>query len=149
MPQYASKKGFFIPKNKSKYVGNPDQIIWRSTWELKIMGILDGNPNVIYWSSEELVIPYYDPIRGCNRRYFPDFLVKIRTSTGEVKTAILEVKPDYQTNLRKPPPKRMSRKFISEAMDVATNHAKWEAATKFAKEQGWEFRVVTEKNFSF
>lgn len=149
MPQYASKKGFFVPKNKEKYVGRVDQIVWRSTWELKLMNILDDNPKIIYWSSEELVIPYYDPVRCLKRRYFPDFLVKIKTSTGEVKTVILEVKPDYQTNLRQRPPKRLSRKFLSEAKDVATNHAKWKAATEFAKEQGWEFMVVTEKNFGF
>lgn len=143
-----SYKGLFSPKNPNKYVGNVKNIIYRSNWELKFMHQLDQNDKVITWASEELAIKYYDPVKARIRRYFPDFLVKAQTRTGEMVITIIEIKPDYQTNLRAAP-KRTSRQYLQEAADVATNQAKWTAATKFATEQGWKFVVITEKNFSF
>ena len=57
-----SNKGRFKPKNPQKYKGDPNNIIYRSTWEVKVMNYLDENPSVIWWGSEELPIPYYNPI---------------------------------------------------------------------------------------
>jgi hypothetical protein len=142
-----SYKGIFTPKNPAKYVGNVKNIVYRSGWELKIMHQLDQSPGVIEWASEELVIRYYDPVRERFRRYFPDFLVKSKTKDG-FKNTIIEIKPDYQTNLRAAP-RRKTKQYLQEVMDVATNQAKWTAAKAFADEQGWEFVVLTEKNFSF
>jgi TnsA endonuclease N terminal len=143
-----SYKGVFTPKFPEKYAGNAKNIVYRSHWELKFMHQLDQNINVLAWASEELVIKYFDPVKNKARRYFPDFLVKAKTRTGDVVTTIIEIKPDYQTNLRAAP-KRSTRQYLQEVADVATNQAKWSAATAFAKEQGWNFVVITEKNFSF
>ena len=64
-----AKKGYFKPKNYSKYKGDPTKIIYRSSWEKMFMGYLDNNPSVVEWSSEEFFIPYKSPVKpiDCQR----------------------------------------------------------------------------------
>ena len=139
-----SYKGWFKPKNTNKYNGDANNIIYRSSWELRVMKYLDENPNVIWWCSEELVIPYYDPIQNKKRRYFPDFVVKTKRKDGSVMTYVLEVKPEKQT--KQPQQKRRTQKFINESVTYVINQSKWKAATEFCKDHGWEFKVITEKD---
>ena len=76
-------KGRFRPKNPQKYKGDANNIIYRSTWEIKVMNYLDDNPNVIWWGSEELPIPYYSPVDKKMHRYFPDFIAKCEKQTAQ------------------------------------------------------------------
>ena len=50
------RQGVFWPKNKEKFIGT--KAIFRSGLELKFMRFCDGNPNVVKWSSESVVVPY-------------------------------------------------------------------------------------------
>ena len=138
-----SYKGTFLPKNPSKYNGNSKNIIYRSNWELRVMKYFDDHPNVIWWASEELPIPYGSPVDNKTHRYFPDFIVKMRLKDGKVTTYILEVKPLAQTKM--PVQKRKTKRFIQEAATYAINQEKWRAADLFCREQGWQFKVITEK----
>ena len=138
-----SYKGRFIPKHPKKYAGDANNIIWRSTWERKVMDWLDQSESVVYWSSEELVIRYYNPIDNKIHRYFPDFIVKVKRKDGTVMTHVLEVKPEYQT--KKPTQKRKTGKFIKEMATYAINQEKWKAADIFCQEHGWQFKLITEK----
>ena len=135
-------QGKFFPKNAKKYRGDPTNIVYRSSWELKMMHYLDNNVNVLEWSSESIVIPYFDPTTNKVRRYFPDFMAKVRDRGGKVLTLILEVKPSSQTV--PPQARRMTKKFLSEALTYAVNEAKWNAASKYCQDRGFEFRVITE-----
>ena len=74
--------GIFRPTNPNKYVGDHKNIIWRSTWECRVMTWLDKNPNIVSWASEEVIVPYISPVDGKWHRYFPDFLVKIKDKQG-------------------------------------------------------------------
>jgi hypothetical protein len=139
-----SYKGRFIPNNPKKYNGDPNHIIYRSSWEVRVMKYLDENPNVIWWASEELPIPYRSPIDNRIHRYFPDFIVKVRRKDGLVMTYILEVKPESQTKM--PVQKRRTKKFIQEAATYAINQEKWRAADIFCKEHGWQFKILTEND---
>ena len=139
-----SYKGRFIPKNPQKYAGDASNIIWRSTWEQRVMTWLDLNDSIIYWSSEELVIKYLSPVDNRVHRYFPDFIVKVRKKDNLVATYVLEVKPEYQT--KEPVKKRKTKKFLQESITYAINQAKWKAADEFCKDRGWEFKVITEKD---
>lgn len=139
-----SYKGRFIPKNPKKYNGDPNNIIYRSSWEVRVMKYLDENPNVIWWASEELPIPYRSPIDNRVHRYFPDFIVKVRRKDGLVMTYILEVKPESQTKM--PVQKRRTKKFLQEAATYAINQEKWRAADIFCKEHGWQFKILTEND---
>lgn len=134
--------GKFIPKHPEKYKGNPNNIVYRSSWEQKVMRYLDNHPQIEWWASEELHIKYLSPVDNRIHRYFPDFIVKVRKSDGSSATYILEVKPMAQTTLRAP--KRQTRKFLEEVKTYAVNQAKWKAADEFCKDHGWEFKVITE-----
>jgi hypothetical protein len=138
-----SYKGTFLPKNPSKYNGNSKNIIYRSNWELRVMKYFDDHPNVIWWASEELQIPYVSPVDNKTHRYFPDFIVKMRLKDGKVTTYILEVKPLAQTKM--PVQKRKTKRFIQEAATYAVNQEKWRAADLFCREHGWQFKIITEK----
>jgi hypothetical protein len=137
--------GRFTPKNPQKYVGDANNIIYRSSWECKVMSWLDRNDSIVSWASEELIIPYISPIDGRKHRYFPDFLVKIKTRDGLLKTMILEVKPKKQTQ-RPEQRKRVTKQYINEVTTWGVNQAKWKAATEFCLDRGWEFKLLTEEH---
>lgn len=134
-------KGKFTPTNPQKYRGDYRNIIYRSSWECKAMSRLDLNPNVIEWSSEEIVIPYTSPIDNRKHRYFPDFLVKMIAVDGTVKTLLIEVKPEKES---KPPQqkKRVTKQYIYEVTTWGVNRAKWKAAIEYCKDRKWEFVVM-------
>lgn len=139
--------GKFYPQNPHKYRGNINNIVWRSTWELRFLKYLDETESVIEYGSEEIVIPYFSPIDNFQKlhRYYVDFYVKLRDKSGEIKTYIVEIKPAYQTI----PPKqkkRMTKHYFEEMQTYAVNQAKWEAARNFAKKNSIEFLVLTEND---
>ena len=90
-------KTVYKPLNESKYVGDSTNIICRSLWERRVCKYLDTNENVINWGSEEIAIPYISPLDNRRHRYFPDFIVRIKENSGDVKTKVIEVKPFKQT----------------------------------------------------
>jgi hypothetical protein len=138
-----SYKGRFNPKNPSKYKGNPNNIIYRSNWELRVMKYLDENPAVIWWASEELFVPYVSPVDNRVHRYFPDFIARTKKKNGLEQTIMIEVKPFKQT--QQPQQKRKTKTFLNEMATFAVNQAKWNAAELFCKEHGWHFQIITEK----
>ena len=120
-------KGKYKPLRPYKYKGNPTKVTYRSLWERKFMQYCDDNMNVLEWASEEMFVWYKSPVDNRAHRYFPDFYIKVRESTGVIKKYIIEVKPKRQT---KPPakPKRQTRGYLREAFEYAKNKAKWKAA---------------------
>lgn len=137
--------GYFRPKNPKKYVGDPTNIIYRSSWECRVMRWLDDNPSILSWASEELVIPYISPVDKRYHRYFPDFLVKVKTKDGSTKTMILEIKPKKQA-MEPAKKKRVTKQYLQEVMTWGVNQAKWKAAEEYALDRGWEFKVLTEEH---
>ena len=139
-----SYKGKFSPKNPEKYAGDPNNIIYRSLWERKFMVFCDENHNVLKWGSEELAIPYFSPVDNEYHQYFPDFLIKVKTKHDEIKTYIVEIKPEKQC---KQPEKgnKSNRTYLTELRQWMINNKKWEAAKKFASKHDWEFKILTEK----
>ena len=107
------------------------------------MKYFDDHPQVIWWASEELKIPYYNPIDKKMHRYFPDFIVKMKGNDGLVMTYVIEVKPHAQT--QQPVRKKKTQKFINESVTYVINQCKWKAAEEFCHEHGWKFKVITEK----
>ena len=104
----------------------------------------DKNENILEWQSEEFCIPYRSPIDNKIHRYFPDFFIKYRDTSGKIKSSLIEVKPLRQCS-PPPKPKRQTKKYLSEAYEYAKNQAKWEAAREFCRDRMWEFKVMTEK----
>lgn len=139
----AYKQGLFHPKNRHKYIGDADNIVYRSGWEKKVMEHLDDNVNIIRWVSEEIIIPYISPIDNRPHRYYPDFYVEALAKDGSIKKLLLEVKPKAQS-LPPKPQSRKTKRYITEVMTYGVNQAKWHAAQEFCLDKGWEFKVITE-----
>jgi len=139
-----SYKGRFTPKHRSKYKGDSENVVYRSSWELRVMKWLDENPSVIWWASEELIIKYRSPLDQKIHRYFPDFIVRLKQKNGTESTVVIEIKPQKQTV--KPEQKRKTKRYLQEAATYAVNQEKWRAADLFCKEHGWQFKVLTEKD---
>ena len=136
-------QGKYKIKNRDKYLGDPDNIVYRSSWELKVLQWLDNHPDVISFSSEEIIIPYVSPADGRYHRYFPDFFVKIRSKDGTIKSMILEVKPHAQA-IEPVKKTKITKRYINEVVTYGVNQAKWKAAEEYCKDRKWEFKVLTE-----
>lgn len=136
-------QGKYKIKNRDKYLGDPDNIVYRSSWELKVLQWLDVHPDVISFSSEEIIIPYISPADGRYHRYFPDFFVKIRSKDGTIKNMILEVKPHAQA-IEPVKKTKITKRYINEVVTYGVNQAKWKAAEEYCKDRKWEFKVLTE-----
>ena len=137
-------KGRYNPVNPKKYKGNPQNIIYRSLWERKFMVYCDTNDKVLEWGSEEIIIPYISPWDGKKHRYFPDFYIKVKQSSGNIKKFIIEVKPKKQTRPPKPV-ERKTKRWIKEVRTFGINEAKWKHATKWCKDNDMEFKILTDE----
>ena len=106
------------------------------------MKFCDSAKNVLRWGSEEVVVPYFNPLDQKAHRYFVDFIVEMQTKEG-IKTLLIEIKPKKQCKepIKK---KRITKSYISEIKAWVTNTAKWAAATEESKKRGWEFKILTE-----
>ena len=140
---YKSYKGTYRPNNTAKYLGDPSNIIYRSSWELKFMKYCDSNDNVLRWGSEELAIPYISPADWKKHRYFPDFFIEVKKTNGTITKYLVEVKPKYQTQEPKTQT-RVTKRYVTEVVTYAVNKAKWKAAEEFCLDRSWEFMILTE-----
>lgn len=136
-------QGLFTPKNPQKYIGDVNNIVYRSFWELKFMRWCDLDENILEYGSEEIVIPYFDVTTEKVRRYFPDFYMKIKTSQNTIEKYIVEIKPKKQTTAPKQP-KRKTKNWLYESVTYEKNRCKWAAAELFCQKHGLKFKIVTE-----
>lgn len=133
------KQGDFDKYNPKKYYGHRP-IKYRSSWEFKMMIKLELNPMVEKWSSEEIVIPYtmLEKVNGkairIRHNYHTDFTVHLKTGLKY----ILEVKPNNQT------PRTVSQ--IKRDPVMYKNSCKWKAALAWAKQNGYEFKIINEEH---
>ena len=139
-------KGKFTPTNPSKYAGDSKNIIYRSMWERRCMKYFDNNPSILQWASEEVVIPYYDTATKKVRRYFPDFLIKIKDKNGQEKTHLIEVKPSKDM---RPPVGGKGKKKSTVLYEMKTyqmNRDKFASARKWCDARNIIFDIWTEKH---
>ena len=138
-----SIKSVFKPSHPKKYKGDPTNIICRSSWERRFCNWCDLKESILEWGSEEFWIPYRAP-DGKVRRYFPDFIIKVKENNGDVKTYVIEVKPKKQT---RPPKKKknVTKSYLYECKTYAVNQAKWKAANEWCEDRRIEFKIITER----
>lgn len=135
-------QGTFIPSNPNKYVGDVNNIRYRSGWEKRAMVWFDTQPSILKWGSEEVIVPYISPADNKVHRYFPDFLIQYQTRAGDIKKMLVEIKPAAQCV--PPKQKKKTARMINEVTTYLINQAKWEAAKAWCADKGIEFRVLTE-----
>lgn len=135
--------GTYRVKNRSKYKGAVDKVVFRSLWERNAFKWCDDCSEIVAWSSEEVVIPYFYEVDKKYHRYFMD--LKLTYKNG--KTILVEIKPNKETS----PPKfngKKSKRYINEGMTYVKNMNKWAAAQNYAADRGWGFQIWTENELS-
>mgnify|MGYP003625166841 CR=1 FL=1 len=135
--------GRYKVKSRSKYKGNPDNVVFRSLWERNAFKWCDDTKEVKYWVSEEVVIPYLWEVDKKYHRYFMD--LKITFTNGN--TILVEIKPEKET---KPPAfnGKKTKRYINEGLTYIKNMNKWSAAQEYAADRGWGFEIWTENKLS-
>ena len=139
------QQGKYRPLNPSKYNGDPTNIVYRSSYELKMFQYCDIQENVIFWESEEKIIIYLDPITGRYKRYFPDIFMKYKDKDGIIKKALIEIKPKKDLIEPERNPKRKTKSWVYRVQTWARNQAKWAAAKEWCNDRDIQFRIFTEK----
>jgi hypothetical protein len=131
--------GRYRVKNPKKYEGDHTKVTYRSLWEKHAFKWADDNPDVLKWSSEEVIIPYLYEVDNRYHRYFMD--LKLVYKEG---TMLVEIKPDKETRI--PTGNKKTKRYLNESFTYVKNINKWEAANEYAKDRGWKFVIWTEKN---
>ncbi len=121
-----SISGKFQPKNPKKYKGNPSNIVYRSSWEARCMSYFDKNENVIWWSSEEIIVPYRSPVDGKVHRYYPDFIIKVKQKDGGIKTIMIEIKPSV-SKTRTKSSKKKNKEIYKRSLYLCCKSSKMES----------------------
>lgn len=147
MARVPYKQGFFTPVHPDKYKGSLP-IVYRSKLELNLLRWADKNPNVVYYGSETVVIPYQSPLDGKIHRYFTDMNMTLKNpQTGKITKYVIEVKPYKQ--VFPPDPKRTNKKSLyRDQLEYAKNLSKWNAAKAWCEHSGHKFIILTEKNLA-
>lgn len=141
-------QGYYKIKNPDKYLGNPVDIVYRSSWEYKFMIYCDLNEEILKWGSEIIKIPYTDYL-GKNRTYIPDFYLETRNKKNPdfLNKFLVEIKPEKET---KEPiiPKNISEKKLKtleyELSVWQKNKYKWTYAIDWCKNRDIKFWLITE-----
>jgi hypothetical protein len=158
-------QGYYQLKNRSKYIGDPRLIIYRSSWEFSFCKWCDHSPSILKWSSEPTKVPYYDKITkleeckkyGLNpnnpqnwlrKNYNLDFWVTIKKPDETIEKWFIEVKPKSKLLRPSPPsknaPLREQKRFNRMAKEFLINEEKFKAAKEFAERNGAKFYIFTE-----
>lgn len=116
-------QGCYEVQNLCKYQGDPDEVIYRSGWEKVAFQWCDLNPKVIWWSSEEVVVPYFLKGKGWQRSYYPDLLIYF----SDKVTVMVEIKPKEERDC-----------------PSMQNICKWAAARQYCRDRGWKFQIWDE-----
>jgi len=132
-------QGPYTVRNKEKYIGRGTPKM-RSSWEFVFANFCDNHAGILQWSSEPVRIPYRNPLTGKNSSYVPDFLIMYEDKNGKKHVDLIEIKPGSQATMES------AGKSSRNKAAVILNQAKWQAAMAWAKSQGINFKILTEKD---
>lgn len=135
-------RGYFKPRNPSKYVGNLDGIEFKSGLELAAFRQIDHHSSVVQWSVESVKVPYR--FKGRSHHYIVDIWMKVLTRDGSYKEYLVEIK--HTKNIKKPSyNKRRTKTFDKNLLEWERNQAKWKSATNYANKRNMKFTLLTEE----
>lgn len=140
------KQGIYKPQHPEKYKGKhlPE---YRSSWEMKFCMWCDSNPNVLEWTSENVIIPYVNPFDNKLHRYFVDNTVVIKEG-NEIVKYLIEIKPKKQTEKPTPSNRKKRSTFEKEVKTYCVNQEKWKAARQWCKHNNYKFQILTEEHLN-
>jgi hypothetical protein len=130
------KQGTYQVKNLEKFVGKK-MPTFRSSWEQMFCEFCDSHPSIVKWASENIRIPYQNPVTGKLTNYVPDFLIQYVDKNGQEHVELIEIKPSKETTLE-------NARGTKDKIAVAVNTAKWAAAQAWCQQKGIRFKVINE-----
>jgi len=104
---------------------------------------LDLTDAVLFWSSEEIVIPYLFTVDNKMHRYFPDFYFELQKQ-DKIEKYLIEIKPMKDIVINKK--QKNQQRMLDNAITIERNRCKWLAASSFASVHGLIFKVLTEND---
>lgn len=133
------KQGAIDPKTCKKLYESKrnDVILYQSGLELQFIQYCEAMSYIKKWANEPFSIKYISRLDKNIHEYFPDFIIE----NSDGRKAIVETKP-YSQTLK---PGMNASLWAKEAW--IKNCDKWRAAKEWAKANGMEFIIVTEKFF--
>jgi len=134
-------QGIFTPKHPDKYLGR-GSVRYRSSWEWAVMNFCDNHPSITQWASENIRIPYRNPITGKATNYVPDFFVVFVDKDDKTHGEVWEIKPKKEVSINEAKSQR-------DKIMAIVNGEKWRAASAWCKQNGLTFRVITEEHLFF
>ncbi len=151
-------QGQYYPVNTEKYVGDINEIYFRSSWEKRFCIYCDNTRDVLKWSSETIEIPYQIVNEQVlestrinqlqNKIYKPDFYMETVGKTAwEPNRYLIEIKPLKQVIKPEEPKKLTTKSFQRYKDDYAMwikNMLKWEQAKVWCEKKGIVFKIITE-----
>lgn len=159
-------KGVFTPKHpekclnlNGKFPTTHKTITFRSSYELIFANFCDLEENVIEWGSEIIEIPYILSEDAKPHKYVTDFMLTVKTRSGEIEKWLIEVKPSTQVPKLDEcgqiifPQLKQGKKLTQKKIDnwqemcntLRKNKEKWDQAKRWAKQHGYVFKVITEQ----
>jgi len=160
-----TKQGYYRIKNRDKYIGDPNLIIYRSSWEFAFCKWADASPSILRWSSEPIKIPYYDrvskleeckkhgldpnnPKNWIVKNYNTDFWIEIDKGGPKPERWFIEVKPKKDYVRPQPPPAnaplKEQKRYVQQAKTFLINEAKFAAIKEWASKNNSKFYIFTE-----
>ena len=160
-----SYQGYYKITNRDKYVGNPDLIIFRSSWEFSFCKWCDYSPSIIRWGSEPVRIPYYDkvsklakckelgidpnnPKNWVTKFYTTDFWIQVKKADGSIEKWFVEIKPGGKLHKPVPPdrnaPLAQIKRYNRLVREYLVNEEKFKAIEEWANKNGTKFYIFTE-----
>jgi len=164
-PNAKTRQGYAKIQNKDKYIGDPELIIYRSSWEFAFIKYCDMSPSVKRWSSEPVSIPYYDRVSKLEecaklgldpnnpsnwevKNYNTDFWYEVDNGRDRLEKIFVEIKPSHKLKKPIPPPEHATLKeqriFVKAAKEYLINEAKFAAIREWAERHDSKFYVFTE-----
>jgi hypothetical protein len=148
------KKGFYILQNPEKYIGNPQEIIYQSSWEFAFCKFCDLNNNVKKWSGEGLQISYQitnDLGKIETHRYYPDFYLEmVRYGDNEAYDRLLvEIKPKKDCEFPVKPKNhtlKMLENYEYALRMYKKNLHKWAFTKEWCAKHNIKFLIITEED---
>lgn len=131
------QQGTYQVQDPAKYVGTKAPI-YRSSWELAFCRFCDSHPSILKWASENIKIPYFNPITSRYANYIPDFMIQYQDKDGVTHVELIEIKPSKETTMENAGRSKKAQ------IQVAVNAAKWTAAQEWCSRKGIRFKVINE-----
>jgi len=143
-------QGYHKLENPHKLIGTYNAkmgVMFRSGLELKFIQLLDLSPRCIRWTyeSDELIIPYYNPVKKKMCSYYPDFYIEMLGNSNRLLKYIIEVKSQKDTEKPDREKYKTKKAYLYQLANSAVVEAKRMASLEYCKNKNMVY--VTEEYF--